>query len=188
MKTFLTSLKAVPATAPSLKPGVLLLALLLAGCGGQTQELDQWMAEVRKEMRPIDTSVTEPKRFEPYLYAEKGSLDPFDVAKVNDALSKLAARSRSPLTPNLDRRREPLEAFPLDTIVMVGTLERPKLRQALLRANGVLYTVRVGNYVGQNFGIIRSITDSQVSLREVVQDAAGEWVERVSTLELQEKK
>jgi len=71
---------------------------------------------------------------------------------------------------------------------MVGILERSSQRHALLRTNGVLYPVRVGNYVGQNFGIVRSITDSQVSLREVVQDAAGEWVERVSTLELQEKR
>ncbi len=167
---------------------VVLMPLLLLGCSNQNEELDQWMKDVRAELRPIDTSVAEPKVYEPFIYAEKGEIHPFDVAKVDNALSKLAARSKSPLTPNPDRRRDPLEAFPLDTIAMVGLLERPNMRSALLRVGGILYQVRVGNYVGQNYGIISQITESEVTLKEVVQDATGEWVERISTLQLQEKK
>lgn len=172
----------------SLVAAALAVPLLLAACGGENVELEEWMKEVRKEMRPVDTSVAEPKTYVPYLYQGKSEIQPFDSTKVTVALAKLAARSRSPLAPNLERRREPLEAFPLDTIAMVGMMESPKIKHALLRVGGLVYQVKVGNYAGQNFGMITRITETEVTLREVVQDAAGEWVERISTLQLQEKK
>ena len=171
-----------------LRIAALMLPLALTACGGEQQELDQWMAEVRKNARPIDTRIDEPKKFEPYIYQEKAQLDPFNSVKITNALSRLAARNPSPLAPNPDRRREPLEAFPLDTIKMVGTLEKGSMRYALLRANGLLYQAGVGQYAGQNFGIITNISEAELRLREVVQDAAGEWIERVSTLELQESR
>lgn len=175
---------------PRTRPGyaLLLVPLLLAACGGENQELDEWMQSVRKEMRPIDTSIAEPKQYVPYLYQGNKEVQPFDTAKVTVALARLAERNKSPLAPNLDRRREPLEAFPLDTITMVGLIDSPRLRQALLRANGVVYQVKVGNYVGQNFGMITQISETQVTLKEVVQDATGDWVERISTLQLQERR
>ena len=71
---------------------------------------------------------------------------------------------------------------------MVGTLQRPNLRYARLRADGIVYQVKVGNYIGPNFGLVTRINESEVTLREVVQDAAGEWVERTTTLQLQENK
>lgn len=162
--------------------------LLLSGCGGSNDELRQWMSDVRKEMRPVTPKVNEPKVFEPFIYHDQNDVDPFDPSKISNALKALAAKSNSGLAPDLSRRREPLEAFPLDTITMVGTLERPNLKYALLRADGVIYQVKVGNYVGQNFGLVTRIDENQVTLREVVQDAAGEWVERTTTLQLQENK
>lgn len=162
--------------------------LALAGCGGSNDELRQWMSDVRKEMRPVTPKVNEPKIFEPFIYRDQNEVDPFDPSKISNALKAMAAKSNSGLAPDLSRRREPLEAFPLDTITMVGTLERPHLKYALLRADGVIYQVKVGNYVGQNFGLVTRIDENQVTLREVVQDAAGEWVERTTTLQLQENK
>jgi len=173
---------------PSLLGLALALPVLLAGCGGENVELDQWMQEVRKEMRPLDTSVAEPKTYVPYLYQTQGIVSPFDTSKVSVALAKMAANTKSPLAPNLERRKEPLEAFPLDTITMVGVMESPKLKYALLRVGGLLYQVKVGNYVGQNFGMITRIGDTEITLREVVQDATGDWAERISTMQLQEKR
>ena len=115
---------------------LLATALLLAGCGGQSEELRQWMADTRKDMRPITPKVTEPKTFVPFLYKNQGEVDPFDPAKVANALKKLSSKSSSGLSPDLSRRKEPLESFPIDTITMVGTLQRPNLRYALLRADG----------------------------------------------------
>ena len=86
----------------------------------------------------------------------------------------------------MNRRKEPLEALPLDTMVMVGLLDRRGQKVALVRANNLLYQVRVGNYLGQNYGRILGITEGEIKLREIVQDAAGEWIERMTSLELQE--
>ena len=170
-------------------PTVLAVATLtLAGCSDSNDELRQWMADTRKEMRPVTATLTEPKTFEPFIYHDEGDIDPFDPGKVANALKTLSTKSTSGLAPDLNRRREPLEAFPLDTITMVGTLQRPNLRYALLRADNVVYQARVGNYLGQNFGIITRIDENEVDLKEVVQDASGEWVERAATLQLQEKK
>ncbi len=162
--------------------------LTLAGCSDSNDELRQWMADTRKEMRPVTATLTEPKTFEPFLYHDEGDIDPFDPGKVANALKTLSTKSTSGLAPDLNRRREPLEAFPLDTITMVGTLQRPNLRYALLRADNVVYQAKVGNYLGQNFGIITRIDENEVDLKEVVQDASGEWVERAATLQLQENK
>lgn len=173
-------------------PAALTLAafgLALAGCDATDQdEVKQWMSEVRRDMRPIVQNIPEPKKFEPYLYQQQKSVDPFSPTKVDVALQKLAAKSSSGLRPDMDRRREPLEAFPLDTIRMVGLMRRPKVLAALLQVDRSLYQARVGNYVGQNFGVITKITETEVTLKEIVQDAAGEWVERITTLQLQESK
>lgn len=163
-------------------------ATALVGCSDSNDELRQWMADTRKEMKPVTATLTEPKSFEPFIYRDEGDVDPFDPSKVANALKTLSTRSTSGLAPDLNRRREPLEAFPLDTITMVGTLQRPNLRYALLRADNVVYQAKVGNYVGQNFGIITRIDENEVDLKEVVQDASGEWVERAATLQLQENK
>jgi type IV pilus assembly protein PilP len=162
--------------------------VVLGGCSDSNDELRQWMADTRKDMRPVTATLSEPKTFEPFLYRDEGEIDPFDPGKVANALKALSTKSTSGLAPDVSRRREPLEVYPLDTIQMVGTLQRPNLRYALLRADNVVYQVKVGNYVGQNFGIITRIDENEVDLKEVVQDASGEWVERAATLQLQENK
>ena len=87
----------------------------------------------------------------------------------------------------LNRRKEPLEAFPLDSMTMVGSLDRAGQKVALVRVDTLLHQVRPGNYLGQNYGRVIRITESEVMLREIVQDAAGEWIERSTALQLQEQ-
>ena len=69
---------------------------------------------------------------------------------------------------------------------MVGTLSQGKDTYALVRADKTLYRVKKGNYMGQNFGVITSIDDGGIKLKELVQDGTGEWVERASALQLVE--
>jgi len=88
----------------------------------------------------------------------------------------------------MDRPREPLEAFPLESIRMVGTLSRSRETFGLVRAGTNLFRVRKGNYMGQNFGVITAIDDNQISLKELIQEGGGDWVERTSALQLQEVK
>ena len=107
-----------------------------------------------------------------------------DMAPI--AIAKENPNNNNKLKPNLDRRKEPLEAFPLDAVKMVGTLQRAGLSYALLQIDKTVYQAKVGNYVGQNFGMITNITESEIEIKEVVQDATGDWVERPAKLELQE--
>ena len=164
------------------------VAFGLAGCSGSNDDLRAWMDQVRRDMRPRTLEVSEPKTFAPFVYNNPGEIDPFDPVKVTNALRKLSNKSSRGLAPDLNRRKEPLEGFPLDAITMVGTIEKPNLRYALLRAEGIVYQIKARNYIGQNFGIVTKITEGEVTIKEVVQDASGEWVERISTLQLQESK
>lgn len=167
----------------------LLAATFLSACGGGDEgELRTWMDDTRKSMRPTTQPVPEPKQFSPYTYEAKALIEPFDAQKMVLAVARQAqARaSTSAIKPDLDRRREALEGFPLDQLKMVGTLRQQGNNVALIDASGQTFMVRAGNYMGQNFGLVTRISETEVDLKEIVQDAAGEWVERPAKLELQE--
>lgn len=165
------------------------VALTLSGCYGSTQDdLSAWMSEQRATVRPKVEPVSAPTPFNPQAYRGVGTISPFSDEKL---AVLLRAESASPLTSALiaaemNRRKEPLESVPLDTIAMVGILQRGNERVALVRSDNLLYQIRTGNYMGQNYGRVTGITETQIALREIVQDAAGEWIERTSTLQLQE--
>lgn len=167
-----------------------LAAALLAGCSSNEQEIDQWMAQRRAETKPKVDPIPEPKKFTPESYTQGAAVDPFSIQKLAQALRRAAGQSAASsalVAPELNRRKEPLESFPLDAMSMVGSLIRQGRPVALLRMDNLVYQVRPGNYIGQNFGKITRITETEVVLREIVQDAAGEWIERTATLQLQER-
>lgn len=163
-----------------------LLLVTLFGCGdGGIQNVSEWMKEVRQQTRVSIKPLSEPKKFTPFAYDAKGREDPYSPNKLAVALAKSKKDSGS-IRPDLDRRREALESYPLDNLRMVGTLEKPGLTYALLQADKSVFQVKVGNYIGQNLGMVTKITDTEVELKEIIQDASGEWVEREAKLELQE--
>ncbi|GER12905.1 pilus assembly protein PilP [Variovorax boronicumulans] len=166
-----------------------LATLGLSACGDSDQEdLQRWMVEQRAQVKPSVPPISEPKKFTPQAYTEASSFEPFNMLKLTQALRR---ESNQPSTseliaPELARRKEALEAFPLDTMAMVGSMNRNGQPVALVRVDKLLYKVRVGEYLGLNYGRITRINETEVALREIVQDAAGEWIERVATLQLQE--
>lgn len=167
-------------------------AAALSACGSSDQdEIQQWMREQRAGIKPSVQPIPEPKQFTPQDYTQEGSTDPFSSMKLTQALKKDSQQSSSAstalLTPELNRRKEPLESFPLDSMSMVGSLVKQGQPVALVKVDNLLYQVRPGNYLGQNYGRITKVTETEVLLRELVQDAAGEWVERTASLQLQEK-
>lgn len=161
--------------------------LALAGCASDVDELHQWMEQQRREAKPSAQPLVPPKKFLPQAYEAGAGVDPFSQQKLSVAVKQEATQPNSLLTAEMSRRREPLEAYPLDSMAMVGSLTRSQRRYALLRVDNLLHQVKTGDYIGQNFGRITQITETEISLREIVQDAAGEWIERTSTLQLQEK-
>jgi type IV pilus assembly protein PilP len=164
-----------------------LAALLLAGCSGEQEELTQWMEQQRREVRPDVPPLSPPKKFIPQSYSSLSGVEPFSTQKLSVALKQEARRPNSLLAAEINRRREPLEAYPLDSMTMVGSLVKSGRQYALLKVDSLLYQVKPGDYIGQNYGKITKISETGVSLREIVQDAAGEWIERTSALQLQEK-
>lgn len=162
------------------------MTFVLAGCGAD-EELDSWMAQQRREVKPNVPPLTAPKRFDPQPYEEARGVEPFSAQKLTVALKQEARQPNSMLATEMNRRKEALEAYPLDSMAMVGSVSRTSRQFALLRVDNLLYQVKVGDYLGQNYGKVMKITETEVTLREIVQDAAGEWIERPATLQLQEK-
>lgn len=170
-------------------PGLtmLVLASLLAACGADNEELSEWMERQRREVKPNVTPLAPPKKFDPQPYTSARAVDPFSLQKLTVAVKMEARQPNSLLAAEMNRRKEPLEAYPLDSMVMVGSVEKKGTPYALLRVDNLLYQVKPGDYIGQNYGRITKITETEIVLREIVQDAAGEWIERAGTLHLQEK-
>ena len=165
----------------------LLSATALAGCGAELGELQQWMDQQRKEAKPNVAPLQPPKKFDPQPYAAADAVEPFSTQKLAVALKRDERAPSSLLAGELKRRKEPLEAYPLDSMNMVGSVNKQGHPFALLRVDGLLYQVKVGDYLGQNYGRVLRISDNELVLREVVQDAAGEWIERNSALQLLER-
>ena len=165
---------------------MLLSSLSACGDGGMTG-VKQWMAQTKAETRITVPKLAEPKKFAPYLYADQDAVDPFNQSKLTVAFQKMQANTHSKLAPDPNRRHGPLESFPLDAITMVGSINKGG-PHAVLQVDKTVYDVKVGDYLGQNDGKIEAITDSDVKISERVQDASGEWVERKTSLELQETK
>lgn len=159
---------------------------LLAGCGAEQEELTQWMEQQRREAKPNVTPLTPPKKFTPQPYTALNGVEPFSAQKLTVALKQEARQPNSLLAAEINRRKEPLEAYPLDSMRMVGSVSRAGRPYALLRVDNLLYQVKAGDYIGQNYGKITKISETELTLREIVQDAAGEWIERASALQLQE--
>ncbi len=171
---------------------LILTMFVLVGClpSGE-DELRLWIADQRASTKPSVTPLTEPKKFVPEPYSQGAALEPFNQVKLTQALRKDSAQVASNaalIAPEMTRRKEPLEAFPLDAMAMVGSLNKTGIPVALLKVDNLIYQVKVGSYLGQNYGKVVRITENSIQLREIAQDATGDWIERTVSLDLQEGK
>lgn len=161
------------------------LVVLLAGCGaGEFEDLKTFVEQSEQGMRGRVDALPQVQVYEPMAYEAFDLPDPFTPGRGESAKPSAVAG----MQPDRARAKEPLEAFPLESLSMVGTLERGKQRWALVKTpENTLYRVRNGNYMGQNFGVVAMITDTSVTLKELVQDTNGSWSERTSALQLVEE-
>jgi len=156
--------------------------LALGACGGSGHpDLDAWMKDQGKTAKGKLDPLPQIKPYDPFTYNAFDLPDPFKPRKIEPT------KGSSKLAPDFTRRREPLEAFPLESLTMVGTLAKAKTTYALVRTpERDVYQVRTGNYLGQNYGVVVAIGDSDLKLKELLQDGAGDWTERSSSLQLQQ--
>jgi type IV pilus assembly protein PilP len=162
---------------------------LVAGCGGEEHsDLKQELESLTKDFRGQVPPLPQVRPYEPVPYTSEGQVDPFrmDRIEVAQAGEKTGTKIPAILAEQEKRVKEPLEAFPLESIQMLGTITQDKETFALVKAGPNLYRVKKGNYMGQNFGVITGIDEGGIKLKELVQDSSGEWVERTSALQLVE--
>jgi type IV pilus assembly protein PilP len=163
------------------------VTLIVAGCGGEEfQDLHDFVKNSGVDLRGKVDPAPEIKPYEPFNYDNSlGLPDPFKPRK---------AESRNNPQPGLNqpdtaRRKEALEEFPLDSLKMVGFLMQNNVAHAIIRApapDNKLHRVRVGNFMGQNFGEVTGVSETEIKVKEMVQDSTGDWSERVSSLQLVE--
>lgn len=166
--------------------------LLLSACGEESDDLHAWMQQEQAVTKPSVKPISPPKEFVPQAYLAASTLDPFSkerlAAVLRGSSSAPASISDALVAPERARRKEQLESFPLDSISMVGFLKKGGADVGLVKVDGLIYQVSKGMYMGQNYGKIKNINESSISMREIIQDGVGEWVERDAVLELQEAK
>jgi len=164
--------------------------VMLAACGGeQFGDLKKELNDMTKDLRGRVDPLPQVRPYEPVAYQAENEVDPFRPGRIEVAVAGgQGAPAAGSKGPDMDRPKEPLEAFPLESIQMVGSLTQGRETFGLVKAGPNLYRVRKGNYMGQNFGVITGIDEAQISLKELIQEGSGEWIERSSSLQLQEVK
>lgn len=176
--------KLIPNRSRSRSRALLLLVLLplaLTACGGGTGDLEAWVAEVKARPAPPLDPLPVMQQFETFEYAAQNLRDPFSAPKnERDGMA-------GGLRPDPERRKEPLEAFPLDSLDMVGTMGAGTQVGLLMAPDKVTYRVRPGNYLGQSDGRVTAVREDRVDVVELVPDGAGGWLERPASIALEDQ-
>lgn len=172
-----------------LKMACLFFLLCLGGCGGDDfSELKQYISKVKSEPKGTIPPLPEIKVVETFMFNPKGLRDPFKPLVQPEQQNALAELSTSGgIKPDINRRKEELEAFPLEILKMVGTVSIKSNLWGLIKADdGTIHRVQVGNYMGHNYGKIIRISLDKIELMEIVSDKQGSWREQQTSLTLTE--
>jgi type IV pilus assembly protein PilP len=166
------------------------ICLFLASCsGGEHEDLREWMDENSRDLRANVAKLPEVKPYEPVPYDPQGLPDPFKSSKIEpDTKNKIGKGGE--FQPDLEAREmrnSVLEKYPLETLRMIGYLNINQQPIAAIQVEDKVKQVKVGEYLGLDFGMVTKISDAEVKLRELIQDSAGDWSERESSLYLQGK-
>lgn len=166
--------------------GLGLLAAMLSGCGQDMSDLEQYAMEVKSRTSRNIEPIPQIKTFEPFTYEANERRDPFQpLLKSRDEALAAGGGGQGAVRPDVNRPREPLEEFPLDSLRMVGTISMQKRAYALIRApDAVVHRVSVGDHLGQNYGKITAISETEIVLMEIIPDGFGGWMQRPATVAL----
>ncbi len=158
----------------------------LAACDRDTTDLEDYIFEVKKRpARKLDP-IPEVPPYVPAEYAAIDLRDPFVANEIfNPEETEPEVANTSGPRPIVGREKEPLEAFPLDSLRMVGTIKVAGTPYALVRSSEpFIYRVRVGDYLGQNHGQVQQVGETGMTIKELFADGTGRWVERETVVAL----
>jgi type IV pilus assembly protein PilP len=166
---------------------VLLAGLTLAACGSDNlDDLRDQIKNAHADRKPKVEPLPEIRTQETFVYKDSSLPDPFAIRNLNPAAGKGLAGSGVG-GPDPNRRKDPLEEFPLDSLKMVGTITRAKQAFAIIQApDGSVQRIKTGDHMGQNSGLVTRVTEEKVDLIELIQGPLGDWVEREASLTLLE--
>ena len=163
-----------------------LAAMLLAGCAQDMSDLEAYVADIKARKSSKVEPLPQIRQYEPFEYVGIGRRDPFEPQRPIGPVAG-AGSPENALRPDLNRNREPLEEFPLDGLRMVGPLRTPAGTFALIREpEGIVHRVSYGNYMGQNYGKITSISEAEVQMEEIIPDGFGGYMKRPASIALSE--
>lgn len=159
---------------------IIMTSLGLAACSGDgLDDLKQFVNEPGEGLRGKIDPLPEIKPYESFAYNAFDLPDPFKPRKLQPG------QGGGGLQPDLKRNKEELEKYPLENLKMVGFLEQSRVRYGLIRtSDGTLHRVKIGDHMGQNFGMITKITDKEIIMTEIVQDSTGNWIEQNTSINL----
>jgi type IV pilus assembly protein PilP len=170
---------------------ITLCGALGACSGGEHEDLKQWMAESTKDMRGNIPKLPEVLPYQPVPYDVEALLDPFKASKIEpESKSRQGAGKSGAFQPDFEARElrnSLLEKYPIESLKMIGYMNVNKQPMAVIQVEDKVKQVKMGDYIGLDFGMVTKITDKDVELRELIQDSAGDWSERKSSLYLQSK-
>jgi type IV pilus assembly protein PilP len=164
----------------------LVLVMLLSACTGNEDDLNRYISEVKARPPTPIPPIPPVRTYTPYVYEGLLGRDPFrrSTSEGNEEVAQSGGPSKGP-RPDLQRPREYLERFELDTLTMVGTFSKEASHWALIQdPDGVVHRVAVGNYMGKNHGKVSRIASDEVQLSEFIADGVGGWLVRDATVAL----
>lgn len=164
---------------------MMVCTVLLAACGERQDDLNRYIAEVKERPATPIPPIPPVRTYTPYQYEGLTGRDPFRQSTSEGAEQVAQTKNTGGPRPDLQRTREYLERFELDTLLMVGTFNKESSEWALIAdPDGVVHRVSVGNYMGQNHGKVSSITNDEVQLSEFIADGVGGWLVREASIAL----
>lgn len=167
---------------------ILSASIMLTGCGNDDfSDLEKFIrSEKAKPKGPIEP-LPEIKIVEPYIFNPEGLRDPFAALQQLEQDQEVEINEASGVKPDTSRPKEELEAFTLDSLRMVGTVNMSGVLWGLVKASdGTMYRVQVGNYMGKNYGKVIRIVSDKIEIMEMVTDKPGVWREQPQSLALTE--
>ena len=164
---------------------LIVLTTLLSACSGREDDLNRYIAEVKARPATPIPPIPPVRTYTPYVYEGLTGRDPFrqSTSEGSDQVAQ-SGPAKGP-RPDLQRPREYLERYELDTLSMVGTFNKETSEWALIRdPDGVIHRVAVGNYIGKNHGKVNDISADEVQLSEFIADGTGGWLVREASVAL----
>jgi len=164
------------------------VSILVACSAGSFDDLNSYIKSVKARPAARIAPLPEFKTYETFAYSASELRDPFKMFEDEAEVAKpvTVTKSSGP-QPDLNRNKETLEQYPLDTLRFVGQLERDGKTWAIVTSpDSLVHRVKVGNYIGKNFGRITKITEQKIEISELVTDGMGGWIERKAALSIGE--